>query len=105
MKRDISSDSKSTGDLRPFPIDKLWIIGNARKNSVLCTKCRKDVLNYALAIESQTLEESPSQIFSDISSNQGSTLGTVEDSIDVILDVSPVKKKLYVYLHPLFKLV
>ena len=72
---------------------------NAGKNSALCTKCRKDVLNYSPAIESQTLEESQSQIFSDISSNHGSTYGNfgAEDSIDVTLEVSPVKKKPYVY--------
>lgn len=104
----VFSDSKS-GDLRLFPNDHLWKFSNADENSLLCTKCRKEVTKYNPSlIESQTPEQSQSQHSSDQPSSQGSTHGNfvIEDSINTILGVSPIKKKLYVYLRSkLFKFI
>lgn len=91
--RNYSADCACVSDLRGIPPDDLWKIKDADEDILLCSSCRKDLRDYRPEQpESETME---SQQSSEKPSGQGSTSQNfeIEASIDVVLGVSPVKRK------------
>ena len=83
-------------DLRPIPINELWKLDGNDENSLHCTKCRKKLREYVpkLAEIQPESENSEDQSSSEKPSSKGSTVNyQIDDTIEMLLEVSPVKIK------------
>lgn len=95
---EIFVDSKCESDLRRVTHSELRKLDGADENSLLCSNCRKELrANIPDSPETQPQSQnSESQCTAEKPSSQGSTsqVFDVGTSIDVLLGVSPVKRKL-----------
>lgn len=83
-------DSTNISDLRKFPESDLLKFPSATTDSWLCTTCRKKVKEFI--VETASSEElSESSVNSQMSSTSD-----CDETIDKLLKISPVKRKLYV---------
>lgn len=90
-------DSKEISDLRRICAEDLQKLEGADENSLFCSTCRKEIKNYTPKHEhsdSQS-QNQESETTSAASSSQSSLPGyKVGRTIDVLLGISPVKRKL-----------
>lgn len=95
MYKYLSLDSRQVTDLRPISAADLCKVNGADENSLLCSACRKELNVYNPTVSQAS---SNSQIESVQSSSEPlssqEVFPKVEKSIDILVGVSPVKRKL-----------
>lgn len=95
------TDNKSRNDLRPFPVEHLPKFPSADGLSVLCSGCRKDVVDFKRdenVFDTQALSQELSQVSNSLiltpTPQTSSSDFTLSHSIEQFCQVSPIQEKL-----------